>query len=322
MSASPALRDGIDVVVRELAELPGGVRSVAFGSPDGAPLTGYPAGSHIVVECGDKVNAYSLTGIGDDPSTYTISVLRDDAGAGGSIGVHAFELGQRVRVSRPRSAFPQLATARRQLLVAAGIGVTPILSHARAAARWNRPARVLYVHRPGADAHAADLHDLAARHPSISVAEFEGRAGFSAALDAELRGSVLGTHLYACGPGAFMADVRARAEALGWPGARVHTEAFGAAALDAGEPFTAVIAGSGERVDVPAGVSLLEALEATGREIPNLCRQGVCGECRLSVSAGTPLHRDHYLSPAEREAGDAIMSCVSRSTESELELEL
>jgi ferredoxin len=135
----------------------------------------------------------------------------------------------------------------------------------------------------------------------------------------ELADQPIGTHLYVCGPPAFMAEVTAMATALGWPASRIHLERFGIDTLDAGRPFEVTLA-DGQTVTVPSGVSLLEALEDRGFSIPSLCRQGVCGECRIPVSNGDILHRDLYLSDAEKEAGDAMMSCVSRAAGDRLEL--
>ena len=109
---------------------------------------------------------------------------------------------------------------------------------------------------------------------------------------------------------------------LGWPAQRIHVERFSTAALDPGEPFTAQLARSGREVLVESGVSLLEALQGSSVEVPYLCRQGVCGECRVPVTAGRPQHRDLFLTDEERDAGDSIMCCVSRSHDPVLELDL
>lgn len=318
----PALRDGLELVVAGATEQPGGIRSIVLRRPDGAELPGFVAGSHLVVDCGAKVNAYSLTGSGLFPTEYTLSVLRDDEGAGGSRRMHDLSVGDTLRTSRPRSAFATVANARHHVLVAAGIGVTPMLSHARALAAWGKSATVLYVHRPDAAAHLDDLRALAALSDSVTVNEFPGRAPFAPALVDLLSGSALGTHLYVCGPGSFMDDVLEAARRHGWPETRLHAEAFGATSLDPGAPFDVLLSQSGERLHVPPGVSLLEALEASGRTIPNMCRQGVCGECVLTATRGRPLHRDHYLSDEERASGRFIMCCVSRSLDEELELSL
>ncbi|MGY2078255.1 PDR/VanB family oxidoreductase [Blastococcus sp. SYSU DS0828] len=295
-----------------------GIRSVEFVSADGGPLPAFPPGSHVVLHCGDRRNAYSLTGSGTAPVRYSISVLLCPDGSGGSRWVHELVAGDVVAADGPRSAFAPVATARHHLLVAGGIGITPLLSHARAAVRWKRDFTLLYGYRPGAGAHLDELRELCGprleEHPEV--------AGFVARIEAALASAPLGTHLYACGPAALLDTVLGTAERLGWPEARVHTERFSAAALDPGDPFEVTLVRSGRRVGVPSGVSLLEALEDAGVPVPNLCRQGVCGECRVPVVSGSPLHRDLFLGEAEKVAADSVMCCVSRSTGPTLELDL
>jgi ferredoxin len=119
-----------------------------------------------------------------------------------------------------------------------------------------------------------------------------------------------------------MDAVLEEARSQGWSAARLHSEAFGATELDAGEPFTVHLARSGVRLEVPAGVSLLETLETAGKTIPNMCRKGICGECVLPVLRGAPQHRDLYLSDQEKAENTTMMCCVSRSNDPELELDL
>lgn len=301
--------------VRELAP---GIRSVALQRPDGAALPAFPPGSHLVLTCGGRRNAYSLTGDGSVSTEYRISVLLRPGGAGGSAFVHRLQVGEEVQVQGPRSAFAPVSTARHHLLVAGGIGITPMLSHARAAVRWGRSFSLLYGHRPGAGAHVAELEQLC----GDAFAGFDSTPELLDAVAAALAGQPVGTHVYVCGPAPLIAFVEETAATLGWPAERVHAERFSAADLDPGEPFVARLRRSGRRVAVPAGVSLLSALEDAGLPVPSMCRQGVCGECRVPVTAGRPLHRDLYLSAAERAAGDTVMCCVSRSADDEMELDL
>ncbi len=301
-----------------------GVRHVRFTDPDGAPLPSFTPGSHIVVSCGvaadgrPRRNSYSLTGPEFEPDAYEISVRLDPSGRGGSQWIHDLAVGDVVEISRPRSAFAPVLTARHHLLVAGGIGVTPILSHVRAATAWGRSFEVHYIFRPGDGPHLDELRELCGDrlHCYRTPDEFWGTLG-PALLD-----SPLGTHLYACGPGVLIDDLVARAGAAGWPGARIHYEHFGVGDLDAGEPFTLGLRRSGIDVSVPAGVSALDALEQQGVPVPNLCRQGVCGECRTAVVGGTPLHRDLYLTDQEKECGGHFMPCVSRADGNRIEVDL
>ncbi|HWH26762.1 MAG TPA: PDR/VanB family oxidoreductase, partial [Pseudolysinimonas sp.] len=241
---------------------------------------------------------------------------------GGSLHMHRLAPGDTVHVSRPRSAFAPVSNASHHVLIAAGIGLTPILSHVRSAATWGRSATVLYIHREESPVHVETLEALGELHPPVSVQTFTSRDAFAHTLQNVLVSQPLGSHLYVCGPGGFMDAVLTTARDHGWPNGRLHSESFGLSSLEAGEPFTARIAGTDEVVEVPSGVSLLEALENAGIGVPNLCRQGVCGECRLTVTSGTPLHRDLYLDEQEKATNVAIMACVSRSVHAELEVAL
>ena len=293
-----------------------GIRTLALARPDRAPLPSFTPGSHIVIEYDGGANAYSLTGETAAPREYVVSVLECLDGRGGSRWIHReLAVGDTVRVHEPRSAFAPVLRARRHLLIAAGIGITPMVSHLRSARRWGRDAQLLYIHREGRGAYADEIETL-----TDHARFFTDRGAFLAELVATLARSPFGTHAYVCGPGPFIDDVVALATDFGWPASRIHLEHFGGE-LAPGEPFEVELARSGEAFVVDSGMSLLEALEAHGRTVPSMCRQGVCGECRLPVRAGAVLHRDLYLSQAERDAGDATMACVSRAA-GRLELDL
>ncbi|GAA2900428.1 PDR/VanB family oxidoreductase [Pseudonocardia halophobica] len=305
------------LVVGHSEEIAPGIRELSFSRTDGGVLPAHPAGSHVVVDCGEgRRNAYSLTNPGADPREYRIAVLHKSDGAGGSGHMHSLRVGDTVTVSRPRSAFAPVSTARRHLLVAGGIGITPMLAHARDAVRWGRDVDLIYVHRPGSEAFSDELAALLGDRLAETTDEDE----FGRLLDKALTGQPIGTHLYVCGPGPLLDRVLADAAAAGWPPERLHLERFVPAALDPGREFVARLARSGRDVRVPSGRSLLDALHEAGVAVPNMCRQGVCGECKVPVLAGTPLHRDEFLADDER--GAAVMCCVSRSKTETLEIDL
>jgi dimethylamine monooxygenase subunit B len=318
ITAHPAVEGGLQLEVTNISPQTESIVSITLADPSGARLPSYVPGSHLVVQYGSGVNAYSLTGSGNGPTEYTISVLRVEDGAGGSVAMHQLGVGDRVYVSRPRSAFAPASTATHHLLIAAGIGITPVLSHARAAADRGTTSSLIYVYRPGAGAHVEEARDLL----GAALTECSDRNSFQKVLAEQLMTQSLGTHLYVCGPAAFMDAVLDQARELGWPPARLHSEAFGAAELDDGEPFTVNLVRSGLKLDVPSGVSLLETLEKAGKTIPNMCRKGICGECVLPVLRGTPQHRDLYLTDQEKAENTTMMCCVSRSEDPELELDL
>ncbi len=318
----PGRRTGSDPLqlrVVDVLQAAPDVRTVVLAALDGSRLPSFTPGSHLVLTCGQRRNAYSLTGPTIEPATYSISVLHHRTGRGGSAWVHAqLHPGAVVTASVPRSAFAPVLTARHHLLVAGGIGITAMLSHVRAALQWNRSFTLLYSYRPGHGAHVQELRRLCEQR----LQEVHGRAATRRHLQEALAGQPLGTHVYTCGPSALIDTVQQCALAAGWPAERVHAERFAVDELPPGRPFTARLTSSGRAIDVPSGTSLLEALEAGGVAVPNRCRQGVCGECRLTVRSGRIEHRDLYLSAEERAANDSIMACVSRSADESVEIDL
>ncbi|MGN6031300.1 MAG: PDR/VanB family oxidoreductase, partial [Thermomicrobiales bacterium] len=266
------------------------------------------------------INAYSLLDDGVLPDCYRIAVQRLHRG-GGSDWLHAtVRVGDILTVAGPKSAFRPVPDARQALLIAAGIGITPILAHARAAARWQRPFSVIYAHHDPDPPLLADLAALAGE----ALTRVRHRGELMDAVADALRRQPVGAHAWACGPAAFLdwfLDEGARA---GWVPERLHVEAFTALAAATSDPFTVILRSTGRRIEVPANVSLLATLDSAGVPLPRLCTRGVCGECEVRVCAGTPDHRDLILSREQRTATTATVMypCVSRASTPELELDL
>ncbi|QZS58820.1 PDR/VanB family oxidoreductase [Rhodococcus opacus] len=317
--AGESITGGLTLTVREARLLCPGIRHVVLADPAGRTLPSFTPGSHIAVTWAEgRQNSYSLTGPSIEPDHYAISVRLDENGHGGSRWVHDLQPDQRIRVSLPRSAFAPVLNARHHLLVAGGIGVTPILSHVRAALEWGRSFEVIYSFRDQSGAHADELAALCGdRMITVSTP-----GELADQLIPKLADQPLGTHVYTCGPAPMIAAVAEWARDCGWPPGRVHSEAFGAGPLPEGAPFAATLGRTGMIVPVPSGTSLLEALLDKGINVPNLCRQGVCGECRLPVRGGEIEHRDLFLTEEEKASGESIMPCVSRSAGDRLELDL
>lgn len=284
-----------------------GIRTLTLARADRGVLPSFTPGSHLVIQYPGGANAYSLTGDTAAPREYVVSVLHCPQGRGGSQWIHRdLMVGTTVETHAPRSAFAPVLRARRHLLIAAGIGITPMVSHLRAARRWGRDVRLLYVHRADCGAYLDEIASL-----TNDASCFTDRGAFLSALVPALADQPFGTHVYICGPSGFIDDVVAAATDLGWPGSRIHIEHFGGD-LAPGDPFDVELSSSGNVFTVDSGISLLETLTARGLAIPSLCHQGVCGECRVPVRSGTVLHRDLYLTEEERR--DSMMACVSRGS--------
>lgn len=318
------MSDRIPVEVRAVWEPAPGVRELTLGRADGEPLPRYSGGSHIIVhmQAGSRrhSNPYSLMGDPRDDRHYRIAVQLQARSRGGSLHLHQdVGRGARLEISPPVNLFPISRLAKHHVLLAAGIGVTPVLAQAYDLHRLGASFEVHHAYRsPEVGLYGDSLDRLA----SGRYEEYCGSRGERLDFDAALRAQPLGTHLYVCGPDRFMAAARERARALGWPRSRIHFEQF--LAPPPGAAFEAMLARSGITVAVAPDQSLLEAIEQSGVAAPCLCRGGACGQCQTAVIEvdGTIDHNDLFLDPAARDSGRSIMPCVSRITGRRIVLDL
>jgi vanillate O-demethylase ferredoxin subunit len=292
---------------------------------DGAPLPPFEAGAHIDVHlAGSLVRQYSLCNPPGETHRYLIGVLRDAGSRGGSQAMHDhIDTGSTLTISAPKNHFP-LVEARRTLLFAGGIGITPILAMAETLAARGAAFEMHYSAR--SPERAAFKERLATPHLAGQV-HFHYDSGDAAQkldLARLLARPDPGTHLYVCGPQGFIDHVLDAARAHGWPQAQLHVEYFSAAAVDTSgdRAFEVKLASSGRIVTVPAGTSVLKALAAEGVEIAYSCEEGVCGTCLTRVLEGVPEHRDMYLTEEEQAANDQFTPCCSRAKTARLVLDL
>lgn len=292
---------------------------------DGNPLPSFSAGSHVDVFIREGlVRQYSLCNDPSERHRYQIGVLRDPKSRGGSIAMHDdIHEGDIIRISEPRNHFA-MVPARRTLLFAGGIGVTPILCMAERLAAIGGQFEMHYCAR--SEEHAAFRSRIAQSAFSDRVHfHFDNGPGEQKIdLPALLSAPDGATHLYVCGPGGFIDHVVDTAQAAGWNGAHVHLEYFGAQAADTSRDgaFDIQLASSGKVLRVPADKSVTAVLSMHGIDVPVSCEQGVCGTCITRVLSGTPEHRDLYFTPEERAANDQFTPCCSRSQSPCLVLDL
>jgi vanillate O-demethylase ferredoxin subunit len=291
---------------------------------DGAPLPPFEAGAHIDVHLpGRLVRQYSLCNAPGETHRYLIGVLRDADSRGGSQAMHDhIEPGSILQISAPKNHFP-LVEAGRTLLLAGGIGITPILAMAEVLASRGAAFELHYYAR---SAQGAAFKERIGAAPFAGQVQFHYDDDPTRRLDLAglLAAPALDTHLYVCGPQGFIQHVLDRARALGWPAAQLHVEYFSAAAVDTGgdRAFEVRLASSGKVVGVAAGQTVIKALAAQGVDIPYSCEEGVCGTCLTRVLAGVPEHRDLYLSEEEQAANDQFTPCCSRAKTPVLVLDL
>jgi vanillate O-demethylase ferredoxin subunit len=301
------------------------IASFELARPDGAPLPAFSAGSHVDVHVpGGLVRQYSLCNDVGESHRYRIAVLRDAKTRGGSAGMHdAVNEGDLLTISEPRNHFP-LVHARRTLLLAGGIGVTPLLCMAQRLAATGADFTLHYCTR---SRERTAFHDEIAASPFAANVRFhfdDGPADQVLNLPAALGAHDADTHLYVCGPAGFITHVTQVAQGMGWAPEQVHVEYFAAEAQDASgdAAFDVKIASSGRVIRVAADQTVVQALAANGIEVLTSCEQGVCGTCITRVLEGQCDHRDLYFTDEEKTANDQFTPCCSRAKSAVLVLDL
>ncbi len=287
-------------------------------------LPAFSGGSHIIVvmQGGNRVhrNPYSLMGSPAQLEHYEISVRRMEESRGGSHFMHdELKEGSVLDIAHPVNLFPLDKIARKHLLVAGGIGITPFIAQLADLHSGNVPYELHYAAR--SPEHAA-YREALERAEGDRVRMYYRSDGERIDFTQLLSRQPLGTHLYVCGAAAIVTNAVEAARACGWPASHIHWEKFSAPPV--GDAFDVYLAKSRLRVHVLPDQSLLEAIEAAGVEVPYLCRGGVCGFCRTGVVEvdGELVHNDHFLSDEEKASGNAIMPCVSRARCKNLVLDL
>ena len=318
LATRPALRTLTVAAVRPVAT---DTVEITFADPAG-PLPAWTPGDHVTVEFAPGVSRqYSLCGRPDEP-TWTIAVRRDPHGRGGSALAHATVAGATLRVHGPRAAFP-LDDAERHVLIAGGIGVTPILTMAEAL-RARGASFTLHVFDRGADrfVYADRVVDA-------------GGVLVDRATDTTTLADVLAAGpdalVYACGPHGMLTELAALV-----PVDRLRVEDFApavtepaiddadaaAGSVDDDGAFEVQLGRDGEVHEVPAGCSLLDVMLKAGVDVVWSCREGNCASCETPVLSGIPDHRDVILDEDEKAANDVIFPCVSRCRSGRLVLDV
>jgi ferredoxin-NADP reductase len=298
--------------------------SIELRPAGGVKLPTFAPGAHIDLHLpGGLVRSYSLCNEAGSTDRYVIGVLRDKASRGGSRAVHdQLRIAMPLTISAPRNHFPLLETAKHTVLVAGGIGITPLLCMARQLAKLGRSYEVLYFARSRAAAAFADtLKALGAK----VYWHFDDETGGPPDLRALLaQRQAEGAHFYACGPATMLDSFETACKELGIVNA--HLERFSAkpvqAATDARTQFAVELRKSGLTFAVTEGKTLHDMLIDLKVDVPWSCEEGICGSCETRVLEGVVDHRDMVLTPAEQATHKVMMVCVSGCKSDRLVLEL
>ncbi len=325
MTVANPVAGTVDLLVRTIRLEGQNILSFELVHPKGELLPGVQAGAHVDVHLpGGMVRSYSLAGDPADRTRWLLGVLREANGQGGSRAMHErVRVGGTLRVSAPRNEFGLHEAATHTILMAGGIGITPIKAMAHALSAARKSFELHYCAR--SQANAAFVDELTALvGPDRLHWHFDG-GDWTKGLDIEalLASPAPGTHLYYCGPSGFMA-VCEQASAH-WDQSAVHREYFKAPvqqtqSLGEDGAFTLHLARSGQTITVEPGQTIIRAIELNGGRVPTSCMSGLCGTCKVNYLEGEVDHRDYILSDEEKQY--CLTACVSRAKGAMLSLDL
>lgn len=307
----------LDVTVASRTSETNDIITLELVNANGEGLPAFDAGAHIDIHIpGGIIRQYSLCNDPSEKHRYKVGILKDAASRGGSIAIHEnIKEGDTLTISTPRNHFPLAKDAQHSILLAGGIGVTPILCMAERLTASDSsfelhyctrtPERTAFKNRIAKSSYAAKVihhFDNGAKDQLLDIPNL-------------LAKPTAGTHLYVCGPKGFMDIVLSTARTAGWQEEQLHYEFFsGEVAIKEDDgSFELYLAKSDKTLKIGAEETIIDALENAGIEIAVSCESGVCGTCLTKIIEGTPDHRDMYLTPKEQAKNDQFLPCCSRS---------
>lgn len=309
----------MQLLVRSIALEAKGINAYELVDPAGAALPPFTAGSHIDVKlAGNFIRQYSLCNDPRERHRYVIGVLNVAGGRGGSKAMHeSVRVGDLLNISAPRNNFSLAQDASRHVLLAGGIGVTPMMAMVETLSARGADFSLLYCSRSPELTAFRDRLKPHAKAGRVVFHHDEGDPARGLDVVAALREHEPGTHLYCCGPGGLMKAVEAAT--AHWPAGTVHFEFFSAPAAaaaplrqaDRPDIFKVRLASNGAVYTVPPDRSIVEVLRENGVECETSCEAGICGTCRTRYLEGSPEHRDFLLSDEEHE--EFVLICCARS---------
>lgn len=319
----------LKLCVAHVDALTAGIRRLLLRHPDGLQLPAFSAGAHIMLHIpapnGARAmrRAYSLVNAQDadthPPAFYEIAVQLEEAGTGGSRWVHQLTKNTIIDADPPKNDFSLVAGTSDTVLIAGGIGITPILAMARTLASAKQTCRLHYIGREAARmAYYDDVLALPGAHCWTDGGDPEKHVPLHSIIGTP----AAGRHLYVCGPKGLIGAVLAAAHALGWENDRLHCELFSGTLESTGDTaFDVTLRGSGITLHVPHHKSILDVMLDAGLDPLFDCRRGDCGVCVTTVIEGDVDHRDICLSANDRARGN-FCPCVSRTHSGHLVLDL
>lgn len=315
----------LTVLVKAKREEAKDIAGFTLVDPHGRELPTFTAGAHIDVLTGNGIiRQYSLCNSSTDTHEYRIGVLREVDSRGGSVAMHdSINEGDFIQISAPRNQFPLAEQASKSLLLAGGIGVTPLLAMAEKLSADGADFELHYCTR--SEERAAFIDRL--EQPDLADKvhfHFDDEPATKLDMDALVSQKNDDAHLYVCGPGGFIDFVMGRFKEAGWHDSQLHTEYFTAAAPDTenNSQFEIEIASTGDVFTVAKNETITDVLIDNDYDILTSCEQGICGTCVMKILDGIPEHHDQYLTAEEKASNKLFTPCCSRAKSARLVLDL
>lgn len=312
----------LTVVVKRKWQTADGVVGFELAARDGHLPTFQP-GAHIDVHLPNGlIRQYSITNGPGELMSYVIGVKQESASKGGSkVLVETVREGDLLTISEPRNNFPLRRDATRTVLIAGGIGITPLLSMARFLDKSSLNYELHYFIRD--DQQVAFRDQLAALKGKVIYHTGVAVPDVAPTIAGLLGPHSMAQHVYVCGPGPMLETVRREAANLGWPDEAIHFEYFkNDKVIDDSSAFEIELARSAMTLHVPSGKTILEVMREAGLTVPSSCEQGACGTCLTTVMEGEVDHQDVYLNESEKRSNNCMMTCVSRAKSARLVLDI
>jgi ferredoxin-NADP reductase len=285
----------------------------------GGDLAPFEAGAHIDIMTGNGLRrSYSLANDPGERGRYVTAILRESAGGGGSAWMHdELSVGDSLTVKPPINNFPLDESAAEHILIAGGIGITPILAMGYRLGDLGAKAKLHYCTKSPEETAFRDLVSEVFGPENVVFWHDGGDPSKGIVLNEVLGEAPEGAHLYLCGPAGLIDAAKAATEH--WPAGNVHFELFGLAENEgeapaaADEPFEIELKKSGKTLAVGADETILAAMADAGIEADSACEQGLCGTCEVALLAGEADHRDQLMNDEQKAANDKIFICISRA---------
>jgi vanillate O-demethylase ferredoxin subunit len=304
----------LDLTVASIAQETADIKSFELAAKDGADLPAFDAGAHVdVITEGGLRRSYSIASDPTERNHYTLGVLREPNSRGGSAWMHGISQGDTISITPPENLFPLADGNGPHILIAGGIGITPMLAMARVLKARGAAFHLHYCTRSPEQTAFLDTAKSVAGN-NLTLHHDGGDPSKGMDLAATLKDQLDGSHLYICGPGGLITAVRDAA--AHWSDDSVHFELFAAAPSNAdfkNEAFDIYLSRRRLDLTVPADRSILEVIRAEGIALDSSCEQGFCSTCQVRLISGEAEHRDQILSEEEKAKGDKILTCISRA---------